>query len=88
MARRQRDALALLLCAAIGYGATLTGGGETERPRGTEAADEATTDARLLADLDILRDLELLRHLDVLRKVEEIRSAPPPRTPREEKGKP
>jgi hypothetical protein len=88
MARRQRDALALVLCAAMGFGATPTGGGEAEERRGTERADEATADARLLAGLDILRDLELLRQLDVLRTVEELRSTSPPRAPRNEKGKP
>jgi len=88
MARRSREAVAVLLCAVLGCGAAAARSGQTQEQRGADTAEEAALDPRLLADLEILRDLELLRQLDVLRKVDEARGTPRPRTPQEEKGKP
>lgn len=88
MARRSREAVAIVLCAVLGCGAAAARSGQTQEQRGADTAEEAALDPRLLADLEILRDLELLRQLEVLRKVDEARGTPPPRAPQEEKGKP
>lgn len=88
MARRSREAVAIVLCAVLGCGAAAARSGQTQEQRGADTAEEAALDPRLLADLEILRDLELLRQLEVLRKVDEARGTSPPRAPQEEKGKP
>jgi len=88
MARPSREAVAVVLCAALGCGAAAARSGQTQEQRRADTVEEAAPDTRLLADLEILRDLELLRQLDVLRKVDEARGTPGPRAPREEKGKP
>ena len=88
MAGRRRNAVVILLCAALGCGAAAHKGGQVQDQRVADAGDEATPDARLLAELEILRHLELLRDLDLLRKPDEARGGSRPRAPREDKGKP